>query len=61
MSNDRLWGLSLIIVAACNLTLMGTSAAGVQLPEPIVRVLGILQLAFLPVLVYATIRKFRKK
>ncbi len=61
MNNDKLWALTLIIIAVCTLINAGSSLAGIQLPDTLIRTLGIIGIICLPVLVYTTIKKTDKK
>ena len=61
MNNDKLWALTLMIIAVCTLILAGSNLAGIQLPDVETRTLGIAGIICLPVLVYATVKKTAKK
>lgn len=58
--NELLWSISLIMIGLATLILAGANIAGVDLPDYITRILGIIDLIALPVLVYSTVKKVRK-
>lgn len=60
-TNNILWGVSLMVIGAATLLLIGSRMAGVELPDLAVRVLGVIELAALPVLAYTTVRKLKRK
>lgn len=59
--NNILWGVSLMVIGAATLLLIGSRVAGVTLPDLAVRGLGVIELAALPVLAYTTVRKLKWK
>lgn len=59
--NKALWAVSLIVIGVTSLVLFGTKLAGTAMPDAAVRVLGILDLAALPVLGFTTVRKIRER
>ena len=56
MNNKSLWTLSLLVI--CCITIIWTVCkfAGIDLPDSVVRIMGILDLCAIPVLVYTTIK-----
>jgi len=58
MKNDRLWAVSLLVIAAVTLCFFGTRIMSVGLPDWLCRVMGLIDIAALPVFTYATVRKF---
>lgn len=59
--NKALWAASLMVIGAATLLLFGFKLAGIPLPDPAVRVLGVMELAALPVLMFTTVQKLRKR
>lgn len=58
--NTLLWSLSLLIIGVATLILAGSNIIGIELPDVIVRIIGIVDLIALPVLAYTTVKKFKK-
>lgn len=56
---EILWGISLLIISIVTLILVGSNIIGFQLPDIVIRILGILALISIPVLVYTS--KSKKK
>ena len=56
MNHKSLWTLSLLVI--CWITIIWTVCkfAGIDLPDSVVRIMGILDLCAIPVLVYTTIK-----
>ena len=56
MNYKSLWTLSLLVI--CCITIIWTVCkfAGIDLPDSVVRIMGILDLCAIPVLVYTTIK-----
>ena len=56
MNHKSLWTLSLLVI--CCITIIWTVCkfAGIDLPDSVVRIMGILDLCAIPVLVYTTIK-----
>ena len=54
------WSLSLLIISVCTIILAGSNIIGIELNDVLTRVLGILDLACLPVLAFTTIKKIKK-
>jgi len=61
MNNKSLWTLSLLVI--CCITIIWTVCkfAGIDLPDSVVRIMGILDLCAIPVLVYTTIKVKEQK
>jgi len=57
----RVWGISLIVLGAMTIILVGTKIAGIELPEMAIRVMGVLELVALAVFGYTTARRFITK
>ena len=58
---DWLFGVSLALMGLTSLILSVTGLAGISLPAWAVRLIGIVNLASLPVMVYSMVRSFREK
>ena len=54
-----LWSISLIVIGVGTFVISAASIAGFDLPDLVVRILGIADLIALPVLVFATVKKMR--
>ena len=60
-TSDLMWSISLIVIGVATLILAGANIIGIELPDNIVRILGIVDLVALPVLAYSTIKKVKKR
>lgn len=58
---DRLFAVSLTLMGLTSLILSVTSLAGITLPVWAVRLIGIVNLASLPVMVYSMVKSFQEK
>lgn len=58
-SDDILWSFSLLTIAVASVILAGSRIIGADLPDLVVRLLGIIDLIALPVLIYSSIQKKR--
>lgn len=58
---NRLWAVSLCVLAAITLVLLANKHLGLALSDTLIRVFGILELIGLPTLVITTTLKFVKK
>lgn len=58
--NTLLWSISLIVIGVATLILTVTNIIGIELPDVIVRIIGIVDLIALPVLAYTSVKKFKK-
>ncbi|MBO6052239.1 MAG: hypothetical protein J6V24_07695 [Clostridia bacterium] len=56
---NLLWSVSLIVIGVGTFVISAASIAGFDLPDILVRILGIADLIALPVLVFATVKKMR--
>ncbi len=52
-----LWGVSLAVIGVGTFVISAASLAGIDLPDILVRILGIADLAALPVMVWAMVRR----
>ena len=58
--SDLMWSISLIAIGIATIILAGANIVGIDLPDMLVRLLGIVDLVALPILVYSTIKKVKK-
>lgn len=59
-TNDLLWSISLFIIGIVSIILFGSNIIGIELSDIVVKILGVIDLLALPVLVYTTVKKFKK-
>jgi len=57
---DRLWALTLMLTGLVSLVLSVANIADIDIPDMVVRALGIISLLALPMLVFTSIRKLRR-
>ena len=55
--NTILWCLSLLIISIVTVILAVCNMVGIELPDVVVRIMGVLDICALPVLVYTSIKK----
>ncbi len=58
--NDRIWCISLMIIGINTIILAGLNIVGIELPDILVRIIGIADLIALPFLAYTTVKKAKK-
>ena len=58
--SDLMWSISLIAIGIATIILAGANIVRIDLPDMLVRLLGIVDLVTLPILVYSTIKKVEK-
>ncbi len=58
--NDLIWSVSLLIIGIATIILSGSNIIGIELPDVMVRIIGIADLIALPFLVYTTVKKLKK-
>lgn len=54
---DRIWSISLIVIGLATFILAGSSVIGMEFPDIVVRIIGVIDLIALPVLVYSSLKK----
>ena len=54
--NDLLWSISLLVIGLATIL----NIIGIDAPDIVVRIIGVIDLLALPVLVYTTVKKFKK-
>lgn len=55
--NTRLWSLSLFIISVVTIIWAVCNIAEIELPDAVVRIMGVLDISAIPVLVYTSIKK----
>lgn len=58
--NDLLWSLSLIVIGSATIILFGLKFLEIDLPDMVVRIIGVIDLMAIPVLAYTTVKKVKK-
>ena len=58
--NKLIWAVSLLIIAFATIILAVSNIGGMELPDTAVRIIGIIDLVFLPVFAYSTVKKLKK-
>ena len=58
--NDLLWSISLLVIGLATIILTGLNIIGTDVPDIVVRIIGVIDLLALPVLAYTTVKKFKK-
>ena len=58
--NDLLWSISLLVIGLATIILTGLNVIGIDVPDIVVRIIGVIDLLALPVLAYTTVKKFKK-
>ncbi len=58
--NDLLWSISLLIIGIATIISIGLNIIGIDVPDIVVRIIGVIDLLALPVLAYTTVKKFKK-
>lgn len=54
---DRIWSISLMLIGIAIFILAGANMVGTELPDIIVKGLGMIDLVSLPVLAFSTVKK----
>lgn len=58
---NTMWSISLMVIGIATIVLVGANAFAIELPDMIVRTLGIFDLVSLPVLAFSTVKKAKSK
>lgn len=58
---NLMWSLSLLVIGVSSIILNGSNILGLELPDMLTRILGIINLIAIPFLVYSTIKRFKKE
>lgn len=56
-----IWSTSLIVIGIATIILIGANIIGIELPNIIIRVLGVIDLVALPILAFSTVKKFKNR
>ena len=56
---DRICSISLIVIGLATFILAGSSVIGMEFPDIVVRIIGVIDLIALPVLVYSSLKKVK--
>lgn len=56
-----IWAISLIVIGIPTIILIGANIVAIELPDIIVRVLGVIDLVLIPVLVFSTVKKAKSQ
>ena len=54
----KAWSVSLMVVGICALIISITTIAGIEVPDTIKRIIGIIDLIAVPVLAYTSVKMF---
>lgn len=60
-TTNLLWSFSLIVIGICTLILAGANLLQIDLPDLMIRLVGLIELAALPVLGYTTVKKLKDR
>ncbi len=58
---DKVWAISLMVIGICSLVISVSNVIGIELPDLLARILGIIELVALPVLAFTSIKKVMNK
>lgn len=58
---NLIWAISLIVIGVTTLILAGANIVNMELPDIVVRVLGVIDLVSLPVLAFSTVKKAKNR
>ena len=58
--NVLIWSISLMLIGIATFILAGANVAEIELPDVVVRILGIIDLIALPFLAYSTVKKVKR-
>lgn len=64
MKNKKItivWSITLLILCVSTLVIVVTRIADIELPDIMIRVLGVVELITLPIFVFTSIKKFLKR
>ena len=59
--NNLLWSISLLVIGLATIILTGLNISGIDVPDIVVRIIGVIDLLALPVLAYTTVKKKLRK
>ena len=55
------WSVSLLVIGISAIVLLGSKIIGIELNDIIIRIIGVIDLLALPVFVFTTIQKAKRK
>lgn len=58
---NMMWATSLMVIGVATFILAGSNIIGIELPDVMVRVLGVIDLVALPVLAFSTVKKIKNR
>lgn len=58
---NLLWSFSLTAIGICTVILAGANLLSIDLPDPVTRIVGLIDLLALPILGYTTVKKLKNK
>lgn len=58
---NMMWAASLMAIGFVTIMLAGSDIIGIELPDVMVKTLGLIALIFLPVLVFSTVKKIKNR
>lgn len=58
--NNLIWSISLIVIGIATLILVVPKMIGLNLPDIVIRIIGVVDLIAIPVLAYTTVKKVKK-
>ena len=58
---NNFWAFSLICIGICTMILAGGNLLSINLPDFLTRIVGLIDLAALPIAGYTTVKKMRNK
>ena len=58
---NTMWSISLMVIGIATFILAAGDIVAIELPDIIVKVLGVIDLVSLPVLVFSTVKKAKSK
>ena len=59
--NNRVWAVSLMVLGITTLVLAGVHIIGMEIPDGLTRILGVIDLIALPILAFSTVKKVKNK
>lgn len=55
------WLISLFVICIATILIAVTNIVGIELPDIVIRILGVLELISIPVLAFTTVKKIKSK
>lgn len=57
---DLIWAASLVVIGISVIVLAGSNLAGIELPDAVTRIIGLIALIELPVLAFTSVKKLKE-